>query len=190
MTSPLSDHEETVTRIGELFRVHGYSGTSLSQITEATGKGKGSLYHFFPGGKHDMAEQVLAQVDAWFSQHVFDVLNHAAPPRDAIRRMFAAVNEYYRAGRRVCLMGSFAQESATREQFARRINVFFRRWIIALRDMLRRTGIEGGRATYLAEDTVAAIQGALVVSQALETPRLFGRMMERAAATLLDALPD
>jgi hypothetical protein len=28
--------------------------------------GKGSLYHFFPGGKEDMAKAVLDEVAVWF----------------------------------------------------------------------------------------------------------------------------
>jgi len=188
MNTPLTDHDETVARIGELFRTHGYAGTSLSQITQATGKGKGSLYHFFPGGKHDMAEQVLAQVEAWFATNVVDILDAAAPD-DAIARMFAAITQWYQEGRRGSLFAAFTQEAATRTLFARRIDVFFRRWVIALRNMLRRAGVTGGQATYLAEDTIAAIHGALMLAQGLDTPRLFTRMMDRAAATLRDALP-
>ncbi|TGQ06111.1 helix-turn-helix domain-containing protein, partial [Mesorhizobium sp. M00.F.Ca.ET.217.01.1.1] len=41
--------------IGEVFREHGYEGASLALIGAATGLGKGSLYHFFPGGKEEMA---------------------------------------------------------------------------------------------------------------------------------------
>ncbi|PYD63207.1 TetR/AcrR family transcriptional regulator [Gluconacetobacter entanii] len=188
MSSPLPDHAETVARIGELFRTHGYAGTSLSQITQATGKGKGSLYHFFPVGKQDMAEQVLAQVEGWFSANVFTVLDTAAPD-DAIARMFAAVTQWYRAGRRGSLFAAFTQEAATRALFARRIEVFFRRWVVALRNMLRRAGVTGGQATYLAEDTIAAIHGALMLAQGLDTPRLFTRMMDRAQETLYNALP-
>ena len=45
----------------ELFRRHGYNGTSLSQISHASGATIGSIYHFFPGGKEALA---LAVIDA------------------------------------------------------------------------------------------------------------------------------
>jgi hypothetical protein len=44
-------------------------GASLSLISEATGLGKGCLYHFFPGGKEEMADAVLSEIDGWFENH-------------------------------------------------------------------------------------------------------------------------
>jgi AcrR family transcriptional regulator len=40
----------------KLFRQFGYDGVTLSKISQATGLGKASLYHYFPGGKAEMAE--------------------------------------------------------------------------------------------------------------------------------------
>ena len=103
-----------LSQLGEVFRAHGYEGASLSLITEATGLGKGSLYNLFPGGKQQMADEVLAHIDAWFEHHVF------APLRDdrngdGIARMFEAVDRYFESGGRVCLVGVFALGSADRK---------------------------------------------------------------------------
>jgi AcrR family transcriptional regulator len=57
--------------LGEVFRAHGYEGASLTLITEATGLGKGSLYHLFPGGKEQMAAEVLADIDGWFELNIY-----------------------------------------------------------------------------------------------------------------------
>ena len=56
--------------LAEVFRAHGYEGASLSLITRATGLGKGSLYHLFPGGKAEMAACGLAEIDAWFEANL------------------------------------------------------------------------------------------------------------------------
>ncbi|WP_163777781.1 TetR/AcrR family transcriptional regulator, partial [Proteus mirabilis] len=58
--------------LAEVFRAHGYEGASLALISAATGLGKGSLYHFFPGGKEQMAAEVLADIDRWFNETVYD----------------------------------------------------------------------------------------------------------------------
>ena len=56
--------EDLLPQVAEVFRESGYDGTSISRITEKTGLGKGSLYHFFPGGKAEMAAAVLADAGA------------------------------------------------------------------------------------------------------------------------------
>ena len=47
--------ERIVTATNELFRRRGYNGTSLKDVTVASGATTGSLYHFFPGGKAELA---------------------------------------------------------------------------------------------------------------------------------------
>ncbi|WP_315889750.1 TetR/AcrR family transcriptional regulator [Kovacikia minuta] len=48
-----------VSSLLNLFRQFGYDGVTLSKISQATGLGKASLYHHFPGGKDEMVETVL-----------------------------------------------------------------------------------------------------------------------------------
>ena len=47
--------EDALDRITAVFRKWGYEGATLRMISEATGLGRASLYHHFPGGKDDMA---------------------------------------------------------------------------------------------------------------------------------------
>ncbi|TMV66254.1 helix-turn-helix transcriptional regulator, partial [Thioclava sp. BHET1] len=63
MARLIRERADVVPLLAEVFRDCGYEGTALSKITAATGLGKGSLYNFFPGGKEEMAEAVLAHVD-------------------------------------------------------------------------------------------------------------------------------
>ena len=72
----VSPRAAVLPQLGEVFRAHGYEGASLSLITASTGLGKGSLYHLFPGGKAQMAKEVLTEIDQWFEREVF------APLRD------------------------------------------------------------------------------------------------------------
>ncbi len=47
----VTERSDVTQILAEIFREHGYAGASLSEITNRTGLGKGSLYHFFPSGK-------------------------------------------------------------------------------------------------------------------------------------------
>jgi AcrR family transcriptional regulator len=51
----IAERSDTLPTLAEVFREHGYEDASLSLLSQATGLGKGSLYHFFPGGKEEMA---------------------------------------------------------------------------------------------------------------------------------------
>lgn len=165
-------------QLGEVFRVHGYEGASLTLITEATGLGKGSLYHLFPGGKQQMAAEVLAEIDAWFTRHVFTPLREDADPQRGIARMFDDVDAYFRSGRRVCLVGVFAL-GAARDEFAAAVRGYFKAWADSLAAALIRAGHGRGEAAELAEDVLAGIQGALVLARGVDQPKLFGRALAR-----------
>ncbi|PDV88471.1 TetR family transcriptional regulator [Rhizobium sp. H4] len=176
------ERADIVPLLAEIFRELGYEGATLSRITERTGIGKGSLYHFFPGGKEEMAGAVLADIDAWFEEAVYRPLRQD-DARQAIAAMWANVNDYFRLGRRICLVGAFALDD-TRERFAAAIGDYFIRWIDALRSALMRAGCTEGEAQTLAEEGVCGIQGALVLSRALADETVFSRSLETLAKRL------
>lgn len=176
------ERADIVPLLAEIFRELGYEGTSLSRITERTGIGKGSLYHFFPGGKEEMASAVLAEVDAWFEHAIYQPLRKD-DAHQAIAAMWTQVNDYFRSGRRICLVGAFALDD-TRERFSAAIGNYFIRWIDALRSALMRAGCPEEEALALAEEGVAGIQGALVLSRALDDGAVFSRSLETLAKRL------
>lgn len=53
--------KEIVLKAQELFWEKGYSATSLSDLSKATGAGAGSLYNTFKGGKKELFKKALAQ---------------------------------------------------------------------------------------------------------------------------------
>jgi len=178
----LHEKEDVIPLIAEVFRDLGFEGATLSRITERTGLGKGSLYHFFPGGKDEMAGAAMAEIDDWFERLVFVPLRHH-PPDEGIAAMWRAVDDYFRSGRRICLIGAFALD-ATRDRFAAAIQSYFQRWIDALRDALIRAGRDATRAADEAEDIVLGIQGALVLARATDDSDVFVRNMRRLKARL------
>lgn len=185
----INQRADVVPLLGEVFREFGYEGASLSRITGRTGLGKGSLYHFFPGGKEEMAQAVLDDVDAWFERHVFAPLRDEAPevaPEAAIEGMWDAVTAYFRSGARICLVGAFALDG-TRDRFADAVSGYFVRWIAALRGALVRRGWAPAEAHSRAEEAVLGIQGALVLARATGDQAVFVRAIERLRLRLRPA---
>lgn len=182
MSRPTIDRAEAVAAVAEVFREHGFEGASLSAITARTGLGKGSLYHFFPGGKEEMAVAVLSEIDGWFTRTVFAPLREDPDAMSAIRRMLRETDAYFRSGRRVCLIGAFAL-GETRDRFASRIGGYFSTWRDTLADALSRAG--RAAPSERAEHAILAIQGALVLARALDDPAVFGRALARLERELL-----
>lgn len=183
----IAERADAIPGLAEVFREQGYEGASLSLISRATGLGKGSLYHFFPGGKKEMVAAVLADIDAWFEKEIFVPLTQAADPAAAIDAMFVSVTAYFRSGRRVCLVGALGM-GATRDPFADAIAGYFSRWIDALQAALETGGVSTDEARLLAEEAVAGIQGAIILSRALDEVEAFRRITETLRDRLLVAM--
>ncbi|MFS8114442.1 TetR/AcrR family transcriptional regulator [Rhizobium jaguaris] len=177
MTRAIFEKSDAITLVAEVFRELGYEGASMSNITARTKLSKGSLYHFFPGGKEEMAAEIMANIDAWFVDEMFKPLEEGEP-RAAIARMWETTDTYFRSGRRVCLIGAFALDE-TRDRFASAIEDYFKRWIEALAGALTRAGVEASEANELAEEAVVGIQGALTLARALQDDGIFGRTLLR-----------
>ncbi len=171
---------DAIALIAEVFRELGYEGATFSRITGRTGLSKGSLYHFFPNGKEEMAGAVLTHIHEWFETHIFTPLAHDEPAI-AIAGMWQAVSDYFHGGGRVCLVGVFALDE-TRDRFAQVIRSYFVRWIDVLAEALGRVGMDELRARAQAEGAVSGIQGALVLARALNEPEMFTRTLAQLRA--------
>lgn len=183
----LTDRESALPALAEAFREHGFEGATLASLSKATGLGKGSLYNFFPGGKEEMMEAVLENIDGWFANAIFSPLEHVVDPAAAITAMFDDVTTYFRSGRRVCVVGSLGLNSAG-EAFSVQVKEYFARWISALAHCLEVGRVPPALALDLAEEAVSGIQGAIVLARALGDDTSFQRIVRRLQSTLLDAI--
>lgn len=159
----------------------------MATLSKATGLGKGSLYNFFPGGKAEMMDAVLADIDDWFATTIFVPLEQATDPASAITAMIEDVTAYFQSGGRVCLVGWLGLGTSG-DVFAFRIGGYFSHWISALAHCLETSTIPSSLALRLAEDTVAGIQGAIVLARALGAEAPFVRILGRLEGILLDAV--
>lgn len=183
----VSARNDILPLLAEVFRAHGYEGATLSLISEATGLGKGSLYHFFPGGKQQMAEEVLAEIDGWFEANVFAPLRESKDPKRAMLAMIDNVDAYFRLGRRICLVGVIALGSS-RDMFVDQVKGYFVDWKEALAGTLRRSGLSASAAKLRAEEALVAIQGALILARAEDDAGVFRRAMADLKTRLLAPL--
>lgn len=166
-----------------LFRQYGYDGATLSRISEATGLGKASLYHHFPNGKEEMVETVLNYLEGWLEQNILQILNSPGDALFRLQQMCDRLNQLYEGGKQPCLFAILLLGSA-RDVFHAKVKVLLCAWIDAIADVLIESGMEEKLARQRGEDAAIAIQGALILSQALEDPSPFQRVIQHLPTTL------
>jgi AcrR family transcriptional regulator len=115
MGRPVSfDQTEMLETIQTLFWDNGYSATSLDEITQATGLGKGSLYGAY-GSKQDM---YLLAFDDYCKWVVADIKTRLhGDDADAIVRLRAYIQSAAQGGanaRRGCMLAKGTAETAAR----------------------------------------------------------------------------
>lgn len=168
-----------------LFRQYGYDGATLTKISEATGLGKASLYHHFPGGKDEMVETVLDYLETWMDQNIVQPLKCPGDPGSRLQQMCDRLSEVYDHGRQPCLSAILLLGSA-RDVFHDRVQALYRLWIDAIAHVLIEAGLEETIAQQRGEQAVISIQGALILAQGLNEPAPFQRVVQQLPAQLLE----
>jgi AcrR family transcriptional regulator len=166
-----------------MFRRTGYDGTSVADMTAATGLGKSSLYHHFPGGKEEIAVALLEHLSARL-RPVLESLLDARSPRVKLDALLDAVDSLYDGGRMACLLERLSA-SADRSRFAEPLARSFRAFIDAFDGLCREAGLSAAVSRARAEDAVARIEGSLVLAAGTNDPPVFQRALEAIRATLL-----
>src|ERR1044071_1951803 len=98
------DEEELLGRLASVFRDFGYEGASLSALSDGAGLQKASLYHRFPGGKQQMAEEVLGAALSWASEYVLAPLKGGGSPEVGLATVTRELDAFYSGGRKACLL--------------------------------------------------------------------------------------
>ncbi len=177
--------EKIINQLVDVFRLYGYDGASLSCIAKATGLGKTNLYHYFPGGKEEMAEAALTHVNMWLETCILNSLNSKAKPAEKLKSMCEQVQMFFDEGRKSCLWVVLALGQSSDDLFRDRIKQALSRWIEAIALVLVESGLDAQLAKRRAEDAVLRIQGALVLARGLNDTEPFQRTMQTLTSELL-----
>ena len=154
----------------ELFRRNGYTGTGLKQIVTEASAPFGSLYHFFPGGKEQLGEEVIRTSGLAYIQ-LFDLF--IAPAEDlisGIEAFFAAGIATLEATDYVegCPIATVALEvAATNEPLRKATADVFTAWIDAGTEKFARFGLGNEAARTLTITVVNNLEGAFVLCRSL-----------------------
>lgn len=159
-----SDARERMVRSAAyLFRERGFSGTAFSDVIAHSGAPRGSIYHHFPGGKMQLAEEAVRYSGEFISAGV-RAATRDDDPVAAVRAFLGwwrrvLVKSDFRAG---CPIVAVTVES----QLSGPAADAFGRWADALATGLTAAGAAPARAKRLATLIVSAVEGATLLCRA------------------------
>jgi AcrR family transcriptional regulator len=176
----------------ELFRRYGYTGTGLKQIVAEANAPFGSVYHFFPGGKQQLAAAVVRRSGQMYMEIVEAVYESGVDPVAGVRAIFdgaAAVLEetdYVDA----CPIATVALEVASSNDTLRVATAdVFEQWTDRATAWMLSAGVTRRRARPLAIALIQLLEGGFMLSRAARTTEALEAAGAAAVALVKDALP-
>jgi len=177
----------------ELLRRQGYAGTGLKQIASEAQAPFGSLYHFFPGGKEQLAEEVLRTGGRFFLA-LYEAFAAAAPDLPtAVRDFFAGAAQTLENTdfADACPIATVAGEVASTNEVLRQATAdVFESWLAAVTEDATRAGVNPARARGLAQAVLALLEGAFLLSRATRSIEPMRSSGDAAVALVRAALAE
>jgi TetR/AcrR family transcriptional repressor of lmrAB and yxaGH operons len=157
-----------------LQRERGVAGTALPDVLEHSGAPRGSIYHHFPEGRAQLAQEATSWA-ADFISHRLEKLLASGDVHEAVDAFVADWHAILDGSEFVagCPVVAGALDGTTRDAAA----AGFRRWEQLLTDALAASGAANAEA--LAVTIIASIEGAIVLSRAEGTSRPLERTADQ-----------
>src|ERR1700684_1325118 len=149
-----------IERTAVLLAKKGLQGASFSEILEASGAPRGSLYHHFPGGKDEL---VLAALEHAANQ-ALSVLDRLAgkPAREVAEGFLSLARSDFSAGCAIVAVTVAAESEDLRARAAE----ILRSWREKLATLFVAGGLPKKKARAVAASLVAACEGAVILARA------------------------
>ena len=158
--------ERMVRSAASLIAQRGVSATSFSDVLADSGAPRGSIYHHFPDGKHQLAQDAVR----WTSDRVLahQAAGEFATPRDVLERFIDMWRQVVLSSRGTtgCVVAGVAIDSGADDGLIEVARETFRAWAGLLAEQLERLGIPAARARSIGLTTLAGMEGALILCRA------------------------
>jgi AcrR family transcriptional regulator len=182
--------DRIVAAAAQLYGRYGYTGVGLKQVAAESGSPIGSLYHFFPGGKDELAAEALRMSGAGYQTLVEGVLADMPDLASGIEQSFVLAAEVLAASGYVdaCWIETVALEVASTNEPLRQVTAeIFESWIASGTAWVESHGVPPEEARALAIAYVSGLEGAFVLSRAMRSPEPLLSTGRRLAAAAREA---
>ena len=155
--------EKILQESAKLFKIKGYYNTTMSDIANACGLLKGSIYHHFKS-KDDIGLETLKYIHSYFDEDIFKIAYQKnMTPYKQIKLFVKKTDHYFLNSEGGCLLGNLALEvSWSNLDFKNEIKEYFLNWEKALSAIFQNKFNEI-ESKELAKEYVALIQGEIMM---------------------------
>lgn len=177
--------QRALTTAERLFRTQGYAATGLTQLLEESGAPKGSFYFHFPGGKEQLALEVLDAYGASVASALRAMAERSRDPNGFVRTLCRSIGQEMEASGWTlgCAAQALANEmAAASPDFERAVSKVFESWIAIVADVLVQQHGDRHRARRQAVALIAALEGARTLARAFGSAEPFRAVAEQATA--------
>lgn len=181
--------DRMVATMGRLVRERGFHGTGLNRVVADCGAPKGSMYHYFPGGKDQLAAAAIAAAGEEGARAFAAAFDRHRSAVSALRAVVAwMADELERSEFRYgCPIATVALEVASESAPIREAcDAAYRSWLAAIAAGLRAAGRAAASARADATLVLAALEGALILSRTARDVRPLRVLARRMPALLGD----
>ncbi|GAA3635481.1 TetR/AcrR family transcriptional regulator [Streptomyces chitinivorans] len=183
--------ERMVFSAAQLIRRDGVAATGLRDIVAHAQAPRGSLRHYFPGGKEQLVNEAVEWAGRYAAKRVDRFL--AEMPEPSPSRLFEAMvrqwtDEYRSAGFATgCpVVAATVDRAGSAESTRQAAAAAFDAWNRPVARALTEMGVPAGRAASLATLMISALEGAIVIARAERDARAL-ETVARELGPLLDA---
>ena len=165
MAAAAKHREALLAASVRLFRQKGYAATGLAEILAESGAPKGSLYHYFPGGKAEIGAEAVALAGNTVALTLKELAAETDGPGELMARYLDLMAGWmaasdFRDGSPITttLLETVPEHEAIRQAGA----AAFDSWAGVLSESAVAAGIPLARAESLARFAISALEGALI----------------------------
>ena len=168
MPNARKHRENLVESAVRLFRRQGYAATGLQQILAASRAPKGSLYHYFPGGKEAIGEAAVERAGELSAHTLEDLAASHGEPAAFLRAWFEQYAAWmeesdFQSG---CPIATTLLETAPLSAPITRAGLgAIGRWVEIIAGLLERAGTPLDAAEREARLAICTLEGALVLAR-------------------------
>lgn len=169
----------------DLLRHSGLSGAGINTVVDVSGAPKGSVYHYFPGGKHDLVATALERAERSVGDGLRSIFGQPTPLAQKVRSLFATTGNALEGKKftRGCPVAAVTLDIDQESEKLRRVcGAIFDAWRDIVAAGLHK--VPDAERRDVAQLILATLEGAMILSraQATKAPLL------RAGAWLADVL--
>jgi TetR/AcrR family transcriptional repressor of lmrAB and yxaGH operons len=162
-------HKDNIVRTAmRLFRRQGYASTGLQQILAESGAPKGSLYHYFPGGKEELGKAAVMLAGQLMGEMLSDLVTKHETPAAFVQAYCSVMARWmeeseFRSG---CPIATTMLETAPHSPPLTEAGVeILDHWISIIVPVFVRSGLSMHDAKLKSQLLIASMEGALLLAR-------------------------